>query len=103
VSWSDNAKVALRAVIGLVIAAAAFYTGWVALHQRPIDAHLVEFSGCFLLLAGLVIDFDPVFTALKNLASLVPMPALLSASKLAATERKSGLTEAQILEENHGD
>ncbi|MFL5481129.1 MAG: hypothetical protein ACJ8AK_02985 [Gemmatimonadaceae bacterium] len=65
-------KLVLRAIVGLAIAAAAFYTGWVALHQRPIDLHLVYFAGGLLLVSGMVIDFDPVFAALKNLASLIP-------------------------------
>lgn len=65
-------KVALRAIIGLAIAVAAFYTGWVALHERPIDLHLVYFAGAGVLLAGLIIDSDPIFGALKKLLSLLP-------------------------------
>lgn len=66
------AKLILRAVIGLAFAAASFYTGWIALQQKPIDLHLIYFAGGGVLLAGLIIDTDPIFAALKNLISLIP-------------------------------
>lgn len=65
-------KAALRAVVGLAIAVAAFYTGWVALHEHPIDLHLVYFAGAGVLLAGVIIDADPILSALKQLLALLP-------------------------------
>lgn len=65
-------KFVLRALIGFAFAAAGFYVGWVALHQKPIDLHLIYFAGGSVLLGGLIIDTDPIFTALKQLLSLLP-------------------------------
>jgi hypothetical protein len=68
----NYARLILRAVIGLMFIAAGAYTGWVALHEHPIDLHLVYVGGGGILLGGLVIDFDPIFGALKQLLSLLP-------------------------------
>jgi hypothetical protein len=72
VSFTDNVRAVARVIMGLVIAAAAVYVGWVALHQKPIVLNLVYFAGGGLLLAGLVGDADPVYNAAKRLVSLLP-------------------------------
>ena len=71
-SFSDNAKVAARVIIGLVIAGAALYLGYAALHEHPINLRLVEIAAGGLILAGLVGDADPIYDAAKKLLSLLP-------------------------------
>lgn len=71
-SWTDNAKVVLRIVLALLIAGAASYVGYFALHEHPINLRLVEITGGGLLLAGFVGDADPLYDAAKKLLSLLP-------------------------------
>lgn len=71
-SWTDNMKDIARVVLAVLIALAASYTGYFALHEHPINQHLVYFAGAGLLLAGLIADADPLFDALKKLLSLLP-------------------------------
>lgn len=71
-SLTDNVKTAARIIIALMIAGASGYTGWFALHEHPINLHLVYFAGGGLILAGLVGDADPLYDALKKLAALLP-------------------------------
>lgn len=69
---ASNAKLVGRTIVGLVIVGAALYAGHAALTVRPLDDRLAEVAAGLLLLGGLVLDFDGVFPAIKNLLSLVP-------------------------------
>lgn len=71
-SWTSNAKLVLRAIIGLVIAGAALYLGYAALHEHPINVKLIEIAAGGLVLSGFVIDADPLYDAAKKLLSLLP-------------------------------
>lgn len=71
-SWTANARIAMRGIIGLAFAGAGFYIGFVALHQKPIDLHLVYVAAAGVLLGGAIIDLDPIYDAAKKLLSLLP-------------------------------
>lgn len=71
-SWTDNARIVLRSAMALVIAGAAVYVGYFALHEHPINLRLVEIAAGGLVLAGFVGDADPLFDAAKKLVSLLP-------------------------------
>lgn len=65
-------KTLVNVLIGLSIAAASFYTGWVGLRESPANLRLVEIAAAGILLGGFLIDKDPIFDALKQLLSLLP-------------------------------
>jgi hypothetical protein len=72
VSWTGNAKIAMRGIIGFTFASAGFYVGYFALHERPIDLHLIYVAAAGVLLGGAIIDLDPIYEAAKRLLSLLP-------------------------------
>lgn len=65
-------KLILRGVLGLAIAGAAFYTGWIALHEKPVNMQLVKIAAGGILLGGAIIDGDPIIAAVKRLLSVLP-------------------------------
>ena len=68
----STTKEIVKSALGLVIAGAAFYVGWVVLHQKPIDRPLVYFSGGGVFLGALLVAPEVVFDAAKKLVSLLP-------------------------------
>lgn len=72
VTWESTTKEIVKTVLGLVIAAAAGYLGWVVLHNKPIDRPLVYFSGGGVFLGALLVAPEVVYDAAKKLVSLLP-------------------------------
>lgn len=71
-SWTENARTVLRGIVGLTFAGAGFYVGYFALHEKPIDIHLMYIACAGVLLGGAIIDLDPIYEAAKRLLSLLP-------------------------------
>lgn len=68
----STTKEIVKTLLGLVIAGAAGYAGWIFLHQKPIDRHLIYFSGGGVFLGALLVAPEVVFDAAKKLVSLLP-------------------------------
>ncbi len=71
-SFTDNVKLVLRAIIGVAFAGFGLYVGYFALHEKPIDIHLIYVACALLIGGGAIIDLDPIYEVAKKLLSLAP-------------------------------
>lgn len=71
-TFESTTKEIAKTVLGIAIAGACGYAGWVFLQQRPIDRHLVYFAGGGVFLGALLVAPEVVFDAAKKLVSLLP-------------------------------
>lgn len=71
-TFESSSREIAKTVLGLLIAVGAGYVGWVALHQKPIDLHLIYFSGGGVFFGALLVATEVVFETAKKMLSLFP-------------------------------
>lgn len=71
-SFTDNAKLVLRGIIGLAFAGAGLYLGYFAVHAKLMDYKIIGIAVGLLVGGGAVMDLDPIYDTAKKLLSLLP-------------------------------